>query len=82
MLLHVDHDAVVLEAVGLVARGDLGGDGVPVVAVGGVVGGARGEVVGGGAGCVNGAGHQRYDLRVSTGGVAAPLYSTGMPPSG
>jgi len=42
---HVDHDAVVLEAVGLVARGDLGGDGVPVAAVGGVVGGARGEVV-------------------------------------
>ena len=35
-----------LEAVGLVARGDLGGDGVPVAAVGGVVGGARGEVVG------------------------------------
>ena len=29
-----------------------------------------------------GLGHQLYDLRVSGGGIVAPLYSTGMPPSG
>ena len=83
---HVDDDAVVLEAVLLVARGDLGRDLVPVAALGGPLRGALGERVGGGAGGVElgaaGGAHQRYDLRVSAGGVVAPLYSTGMPPSG
>ena len=27
-------------------------------------------------------GHQLYDLRSSGGGICAPLYSTGIPPSG
>ena len=75
------------EAVGLVARGDGGDDVVPVAAGQGVLGGAVGDVVGGGAGGVkglegSGCAQQRYDLRVSAGGVVAPLYSTGMPPSG
>ena len=83
---HVEHDAVVGETVGLVARGDGGDDVVPVPAAERVLGGAVGEVVGGGAGgaevgCGCGA-HQWYDLRVSAGAVEAPLYSTGIPPSG
>ena len=84
---HVDDDAL------LVARGR-SEDGVPVgsgdredTALAGlvclgvrvcervVVAGVEGALVGD-------VGHQEYDLRWSGGGMVAPLYSTGMPPSG
>ncbi len=83
---HVDHDA-------LVGHARVEGDAVPVAAgdgedpaLGGVVaGGVVGAGVGGRlehlAGLIGGA-HQLYDLRWSGAGMVAPLYSTGIPPSG
>ena len=83
---HVDHDA-------LVGHARVEGDGVPVAAgdgedpaLGRVV---AGSLVGGSvsgrledlAGLIRRA-HQLYDLRWSGAGMVAPLYSTGIPPSG
>ena len=86
---HVHHDALG------VLVGDALDHGVPVLtgdgedgALGGLPAARRGCVVGrarrGGALVrhVLGRAHQVYDLRWSGGGISAPLYSTGMPPSG
>ena len=82
---HVDDDALLLA----VGRRD---DAVPVAAGDGVdaalgravrAGLGEGDVVGSDAlGSHVVGGHQLYDLRWSGGGVVAPLYSTGTPPSG
>ncbi|CPU63564.1 Uncharacterised protein [Mycobacteroides abscessus] len=83
---HVDDDALLAERggrdgalrdLGPVAAGRLEARDAGVEVADGRTGGVRGAA--GGAGGVRA---HEYDLLVSGGGTVAPLYSTGIPPSG
>ena len=77
---HVDDDAL------LALVGDAGDDGVPVLAGDGedpALGGLRlGGAVRVAVAVALSVVVMQYALRLSGGGIVAPLYSTGMPPSG